>query len=407
MKKLAICIPNYNRLEKLDRLLKTAAEQIDSCRLYDHVEICVSDDCSTENILSVVEGVLIQYPRLNLILHVNEQNMGMDYNFLNCVRMADAEFCWIIGNDDLPTENGLRSVIEYLAEEDIDILVCPFDVYDEDESILKSVYPIKDAEQYSFSFYTADEKEYSSLIERVNDGNALFCFLSNVIFKRESWIRHGDMFRDKMHTIFIQMYMNLQTLKEGAVYKYVPDKFIKNYVDNEVNATFKREYDVLVGLSGVVDYFFTGESHRKLQKCIVDERINGRMWNLPDDSIQKQSIMQINSPKSELYKKYFIPSGKRSLFFKSKCVLVYGAGTYGKKALMELKNYNTRSIMIFDADINKCGNKLEGYMIYPVKDLLPVYKSKDCIVVVANNKALIEIVEMLQLEKIEKIAIIT
>lgn len=409
MKKLAVCIPNYNRTRELGRLLETVTEQIVSYELYENVEICVSDDCSTENIHSVIDEILIQYPEVDLKFHINEKNMGMDYNFLKCVQISDAEYCWIIGNDDLPAEGGLRMVLKHLDDEyeKVDVLVCPFDVYDENDEVLRTVYPLKNAEQDCLFFHTADTEEYSDLLERVNDGNALCCFLSNVVFKKEAWVRHGNMFTGKMNTIFIQMYMNLQTLKEGAVYKYVPDKFIKNYTDDEVNATFKREYDVLVGLSGVVDYFFNGEVHRKLQKRIVDGRINGRMWDLPDDSIQKQPILQIDSPKTELYKKYFLSSDKRHSFFENKNVLVYGAGDFGEKALAEFKNYNIDSIMVFDADPNKWGRTLEGHVICPAKNLYSVYHSKECIVVVANNNALIEIVEMLRLNGVEKIVIIT
>lgn len=409
MKKLAICIPNYNRPKELSRLLRTVAEQITSDKLHESVEVCVSDDCSIENIKAVVEAVRILYSEVNLKFHENESNMGMDYNFLNCVQMSDAEYCWIIGNDDLPEENGLRSVLEYLNSENegMDILVGPFDVYDENDRVLRSVYPLRNTGQKCLSFNTVNAEEYADLLEKVNDGNALFCFLSNVIFRRDAWMRHGDMFSGKMNSIFIQMYMNLQTLKEGAVYKYVPDKFIRNYADDEVNATFKREYDVLIGLNGVVDYFFTGEIHRKLQKRIVDGRINGRMWDTPDDSVQKQQILQIKSPKNELYKNYFIASKDRSDFFENKNVLVYGAGDFGKKAVVDLKDYNTNGIMIFDADVKKWGQELEGIVIHPAKELYLAYHSKESIVVVANNNALIEIIEMLCLNGVEKIAIIT
>lgn len=409
MRKLAVCVPNYNRAEKLDRLLKMTAGQIDQYGFNDEVEICVSDDCSTENIQTIVERIRVQHPKLSLKFHINESNMGMDHNFLNSVLMSDAEYCWIVGNDDEPAHDGVKCILEHLYDggEKTDILVCPFDIYDENGNVINTIYPLKQENSECLLFHTADAKEYSRLIGKVNNGNALFCFLSNVVFKRNTWIRHGDMFQDKMKSIFIQMYMNLQTLKEGAVYKYVPDKFVKNYTDDETNADLKREYDVLVGLSDVVDYFFTGEIHRKLQKCMVDERINGRMWDLSNDSAEKQKIMQIDSPKNTLYRKYFITSDRRHTFFERKNILVYGAGSFGKKALMELRNYNTNSIMVFDADEGKWGKMLEQTMIYPAKDLVSIYHSKKCVTVVANNRSLVEIIEMLRLDGIDEIAIIT
>lgn len=63
--------------------------------------------------------------------------------------------------------------------------------------------------------------------------------------------------------------------------------------------------------------------------------------------------------------------------------------------------------MVFDADEGKWGKMLEGTMIYPVKDLVPIYHSKKCVAVVANNRSLVEIIEMLCMDGIDEIAIIT
>lgn len=406
MKKLAICIPSYNRAKKCERLLRALAGQIVLGGLYEKVEICVSDDCSVEDISAIAGRVRAQYAEIDLRFRKNEKNMGMDYNFLKCVYMSDAEYCWIIGNDDMPEENGVRNILNCL-EDRVDFLVFPFDIYDENDRKSGTVYPLKDGENNGMVFHTSNGEEYSALIEKVNNGNALFCFLSNVVFKKEAWDRHGDRFADKMNTIFIQMYMNLQTLKEGALYKYVPYKFIRNYADDETNAAFKREYDVLIGLSDVIDYFFTGEDHRKLQKCIVDERINGRMWDLDENSVEKRRIAQIGSPKVELYKRYFISTKQRRSYFENRNVLVYGAGIFGKKALRDLKECNTESIMVFDADANKWGSEIEGYIVNPAEKLFAVNCNKNCVVVVANNRCLIEIVEMLRFNQVEEIAVIT
>lgn len=409
MKKLAICIPNYNRPLMLQRLMTELAKQITDRVLFDYIEICVNDDCSVEKPHAVIDEIKAEFSEVTLKFRENEKNMGMDHNFLSSVLMSDAEYCWIIGNDDMPEANALEKVLSHINSENsmIDILVSPFNVYTEDQKVLTTICPIRNDERQELYFNTSDQEEYSDLINRVNNGNALFCFLSNVIFKKSDWVRHGNMFEDKMNTIFIQMYMNLQTLQEGAVYKYTTDKFIKNYGDDEINATFKREYDVLVGLSGVVDYFFSGTQHRRLQKCIIDERINGRMWDLPDDSELKKPILNIDSPKCDLYRKYFIHSKDRKAFFKDKNVLLYGAGDLGQKAVAELRDYEISSLLIFDADKNKWGKNIDKYKIRPPEMLYSEYSSKDCVVVVANCRALIEIVEMLYRNNINNIVLIS
>ena len=244
------------------------------------------------------------------------------------------------------------------------------------------------------------------MIERVQTGDALFCFLANVVFKKSRWIEHGSMFDDKMDTIFIQMYMNLQTIKDGAVYAYISDKIIKNHADPSVNITYKREYDILVGLNGVIEYFFDGRQHDKLQECIVDPRINGRMWGLPDNTLMKLSITNIRSAKNEYYKKYFVKLEARKAKFKYRNIILYGAGNLGQQAVEELSWYDIGSLSVYDSAPAKWGTELEGYRINNAENLVKDYQKNQSIVVVANNRALVEIINMLLQKGINDIALI-
>lgn len=404
--KLAVCIPNYNRPEKLYRLLLGLADQIMKEHLAGQVEICISDDRSPESPDEVVAQVKRLYPDLRIIYQVNEINRGMDYNFLQSVMISGAEYCWIVGNDDEPEEKALRTILHYIADSSVDILVCPFHIYDENGKVLLTVDPIENEKNEVLYFHTGNPEEYEELLTRAKDGNALFCFLSNVVFRRADWDRHGDMFSDKMDTIFIQMYMNLQTIREGALYAYIPDKFIKNHGDSQVNETFKREYDVLVGLSGVIDFFFEGSIHDLLQKRIVDSRINGRMWALPDDSPLKRPILQIKSVKNEYYSRYYVRPERRETYFAGKNVLVYGAGNLGRQAVAELAGYPVKSVSVYDSDQKKQGQMLDGYRIGSPAQLKERYGGGGGVVVPANNLSLVEIVNRVLQEGMTEIAII-
>lgn len=61
-------------------------------------EVCVSDNCSTDNTSEVVreaqEKIAIKY-------YKNSTNLGIPRNFLNVVAMATGEFAWLVGDDDL------------------------------------------------------------------------------------------------------------------------------------------------------------------------------------------------------------------------------------------------------------------------------------------------------------------
>lgn len=404
--KLAVCIPNYNRPQNLYVLIMKLADQIREEKLCDRVEICVNDDRSPESPDAVIEKVRVMYPEVQIRYQINKENMGMDYNFLQSVMISEAEYCWIVGNDDEIEQKALETILSYIENEDIDIMVSPFDVYDNGERLLRTIYPLRVDGEERLYFHTAVKQEYDDLIQRVQAGDALFCFLSNVVFKKSRWIEHGNMFEDKMGTIFIQMYMNLQTLKEGAVYLYIPEKIIKDNTDPVMGRTLKREHDVLIGLNGVIDYFFVGKQRDKLKECIVDPRINGKMWGLPEGSDMKNNVTEICSVKNECYRKYFVNSEEREERFKDKNILLYGAGNLGRQAAEELLHYAINGFSVYDADPIKQGTELEGYIIKEPKALIDDYRKDQSIVVVANNLSSVEIIDMLLREGITQIALI-
>lgn len=68
-------------------------------------QVCVSDNCSTDEtervVLSARQKIPIKYKK-------NARNLGIPRNFLNVVEMADGEFVWLIGDDDLLLPDALE-----------------------------------------------------------------------------------------------------------------------------------------------------------------------------------------------------------------------------------------------------------------------------------------------------------
>ena len=110
---LSICIPTYNRAKHLQNCLQsinTAAQHLDE-RL--NVEICISDNCSSDTTEDVVR-------RANLTLPVkyckNESNLGIPRNFLSVVDMAEGEFAWLVGDDDLLMPDAFIRICKLINE---------------------------------------------------------------------------------------------------------------------------------------------------------------------------------------------------------------------------------------------------------------------------------------------------
>ena len=94
--KLSICIPTYNRSKHLINCIESIVSNNISKGL--DFQICISNNCSTDETESIVQSYI---GRLPIKYHKNESNLGVARNVLKVIEMADSEFVWLIGDDDL------------------------------------------------------------------------------------------------------------------------------------------------------------------------------------------------------------------------------------------------------------------------------------------------------------------
>lgn len=110
---LSVAIPTYNRAACLRCLLDNIIPQV--LKFRDEIEICISDNGSSDNTKEVAMAFQEKYPDL-IKYRENEKNLGYDINFLKVVSMAEGEFVWTCSDDDLPVKNGVKNVIEFIKE---------------------------------------------------------------------------------------------------------------------------------------------------------------------------------------------------------------------------------------------------------------------------------------------------
>ena len=89
MKKLAICVPTYNRSKLLDRLLK-------SIPAINDIMVSICDDGSKDNTYQVVKKHQSRIP----INYVYQQNRGRAAALRKSILNSKAEFVMIIDSDD-------------------------------------------------------------------------------------------------------------------------------------------------------------------------------------------------------------------------------------------------------------------------------------------------------------------
>lgn len=209
--KITICIPTYNRSAHLTNCLQSIISN--KLRSKIDFQVCVSDNCSTDETEHVVrsaqKNITIKYKK-------NSRNLGIPRNFLNAVEMADGEFVWLIGDDDL--------LLPYAIEELSDLLEKnpEADYFYINSFHLTTQYIFSFPQPFDISNLPANMKPFSSWPKSCEmkfmdliDPRISFDFLGGIylsVFRRENWILNVNV-------------VNEVALSDGRVFSHFDNTF--------------------------------------------------------------------------------------------------------------------------------------------------------------------------------------
>lgn len=117
---LTIAIPTYNRLTTLKKSLQII---LDDTEGHDEIELFVSDNASTDGTKEYIKSLQKEYG--NLKYYRNDENLGLDGNFLNCFQKAKGKYLWMLSDDDYLMENAVELVLEVLVQEPVMVFCNP------------------------------------------------------------------------------------------------------------------------------------------------------------------------------------------------------------------------------------------------------------------------------------------
>jgi len=188
--KISICIPTYNRAAHLANCLQSIISNKSISKT--DFQVCVSDNCSTDETESVVHSAQQKIP---IEYRKNPDNLGIPRNFLNAVEMADGDYVWLIGDDDLLLPDALVNIsglinkyphVDYfyvnsfhLTTQYVFTFPQPFDTANLPEKM----------EPFS-SWPNSGEMKFMDLI----DPSISFDFLGGMylaVFRREKWVSNS------------------------------------------------------------------------------------------------------------------------------------------------------------------------------------------------------------------------
>ena len=108
---LSIAIPTYNRVSFLEKLLDNILPQAQKAN--GTVEVCISNNGSSDNTREIVKFFQNKYPGI-IKYNENKENLGINRNILKIMDMAEGDFVWLLGDDDIVVNNGVERVITFI-----------------------------------------------------------------------------------------------------------------------------------------------------------------------------------------------------------------------------------------------------------------------------------------------------
>lgn len=112
---LSILIPTYNRATYLEKNLMILYNHITKMKVFDKIEIIISNNCSSDNTHEIVENFKNKYPQFNVFHITQESNIGLEKNALEVLKYAQNEYVMYLGDDDYVDFFYLEGILSHLT----------------------------------------------------------------------------------------------------------------------------------------------------------------------------------------------------------------------------------------------------------------------------------------------------
>lgn len=119
-KSLCLCIPTFNRFDKLQISI---SHHVKLCLQYS-LSLVISDNASSDRTRELLVKFKEQYDWFDFI--IQPKNIGPDANFnfvLNMGLKTGADYLWLVGDDDLVQPDALGTILKRLSVESPDLMI--------------------------------------------------------------------------------------------------------------------------------------------------------------------------------------------------------------------------------------------------------------------------------------------
>lgn len=238
--KISICIPTYNREVYLEKLIRSI--QLQSSR--NDVQICISDNASTDGTSTLLKK--LGNSTQNIKYKIQPSNLGPDKNYFEAVRLADAEYCWLMGSDDEIEEDSLAKILEEIENSKNKIYLAPRVNCSITMERLNTEHWLADTTKKYYDF--TEKKGRDEYFNQAVDLGAVFSYLSSIIVLKRDW----DCYPPPEH-FFKSAYSHTYTLlhiADGSGVHYLNFPIVKNRMGNDHFAKDGRAKRIMLDMHG-------------------------------------------------------------------------------------------------------------------------------------------------------------
>ncbi len=133
--RVSIAMATYNGARFIDRQLASIKKQT-----YQPFELVITDDCSTDNTLELVEqfASVVNFP---VSIYKNDRRLGYKDNFLNAASYCKGDLVAFCDQDDIWDSSKLARQVAYFANQEILLVTHQYELIDEQDTPLGIVFP--------------------------------------------------------------------------------------------------------------------------------------------------------------------------------------------------------------------------------------------------------------------------
>jgi glycosyltransferase involved in cell wall biosynthesis len=251
-KLLTIAIPTFDRNEILLKNLNLILPQME-----DWVDLLIVDNNSKIPVSETLKTISDNFPDKIIRIFRNSANIGGNANVLRCIEYCDAEYIWILGDDDFPDENALKKIYKY----------------------------INNREAVWINFYSADPCQpkrngggvYQNLTSFLQELKSIseLVFVSNNIYRTDcikNGLEFGNMYQSMMAPHLISMISGIEKSMEVGSYKISTDELFSSISNNKDTATAWPLYKAFVGIMALNQVPFSNDVARHILRLVRGAR---------------------------------------------------------------------------------------------------------------------------------------